>query len=299
VAPESKPLLVELNVMDQARGRDIPLHVFLPAVKTPAPVILFSHGLGGSGREYTYLGELWAARGYAVIFIQHRGSDISVWQDKAPQMRLEALKKAASLSNFLLRVKDVSVVLDKLASLNASSDNVLSGRLDLSRVGMAGHSFGAITTQAVSGQNTGFDSISFIDSRIKAALIMSPSKGQQLEPSRSFGSVKIPWMIMTGTYDLVPDLGQADMESRLAVFSALPPGGKYELVLFNAEHSVFTDRALPGDSRPRNPNHHHAILALSSAFWDAWLRNDAQAKSWLDGDGPGTVLEAKDHWQRK
>ena len=82
---------------------------------------------------------------------------------------------------------------------------------------------------------------------------------------------------MTGTKDVAP-IGGADVESRLAVFPALPPGGKYELVLDGAEHSAFTDRALPGDSAPRNPNHHRAILALSTAFWDAWLRGDAAAR---------------------
>jgi hypothetical protein len=39
-------------------------------------------------------------------------------------------------------------------------------------------------------------------------------------------------------------------ESRLSVFPALPPGGKYELVLGGAEHSAFTDHALLGEKRP-------------------------------------------------
>jgi putative SOS response-associated peptidase YedK len=70
-------------------------------------------------------------------------------------------------------------------------------------------------------------------------------------------------------------------------------------VLDRAEHSAFTDRALPGDHEPRNPNHHRAILALSTAFWDAWLRNDASAKAWLEGKGPRSILEPKDKWQFK
>ena len=106
-------------------------------------------------------------------------------------------------------------------------------------------------------------------------------------------------MLMTGTKDLVPLIGKADMKSRLAVYPALPPGGKYELVLDRAEHSAFTDRPLPGDTEKRNPNHHRAILALSTAFWDAYLRDDPAAKAWLDGDGPKSVLEKDDRWQRK
>jgi hypothetical protein len=103
---------------------------------------------------------------------------------------------------------------------------------------------------------------------------------------------------MTGSKDKSP-IGDADAESRLAVFPALPAGGKYEAVLYGAEHSAFTDRDMPGDSGPRNPNHHRAILALSTAFWDAYLRNDHAARQWLDGEGPKSVLDGHDRWQKK
>jgi len=129
-------------------------------------------------------------------------------------------------------------------------------------------------------------------------VIMSPSSPNAGSPESVFGEVSIPWLLMTGTKDL-SIIGNADIKSRLAVFPALPSGRKYELVLDGAEHSAFTDRALPGDSGPRNPNHHRAILALSTAFWDACLRDDAQARQWLDGDGPKSVLESGDRWQKK
>jgi hypothetical protein len=83
------------------------------------------------------------------------------------------------------------------------------------------------------------------------------------------------------------------------VFPALPPGDKFELVLNGAEHSAFTDRPLPGDSEKRNANHHRAILALSTAFWDAYLKNDAEAKTWLNGDGAQRMLESEDVWNKK
>ncbi|MFM8735520.1 MAG: hypothetical protein ACKOC8_10035 [Pirellulales bacterium] len=55
----------------------------------------------------------------------------------------------------------------------------------------------------------------------------------------------------------------------------------------------------PGDRGPRNPDHHRAILALSTAFWDAFLRGDAAARTWLDGDGLRAVLDTADRWQHK
>jgi hypothetical protein len=118
------------------------------------------------------------------------------------------------------------------------------------------------------------------------------------DAKETFGSVKIPWLLMTGTNDTSP-IGDQTVESRLAVFPALPAGDKYELVLNKAEHSVFTERALPGDKERRNPNHHRAILAISTAFWDAYLRDDKAAREWLEGDGPKKVLEKEDRWSKK
>jgi predicted dienelactone hydrolase len=293
------PASLDLTVTDSARKRDIPIRVYLPAGKGPAPVVLFSHGLGGSREGSAFMGKHWADRGYVCVFLQHPGSDTSVWNNVPLADRLGALKKAANVENFLLRVNDVPAVLDQLEKWNKEKGNTLAGRLDMRHVGMSGHSFGAITTEAVSGQVTSTGSSRFTDPRIKAAIIFSPSTPTTGSAKQAFGEVKIPWMLMTGTKDLVPLISNADMKSRLGVYPALPPGGKYELVLNNAEHSVFTDRALPLDKEKRNPNHHRVILALSTAFWDAYLRGDAAAKAWLDGDGPKTILEKEDRWQRK
>ena len=108
---------------------------------------------------------------------------------------------------------------------------------------------------------------------------------------------------MTGTKDVAHiggmTVGAQDVQARLGVYPALPPGDKYEVVLNEAEHGAFGERALPGEGSKQNPNHHRVILALSTAFWDAFLKNDAAAKAWLNGDGPQHVLEKDDRWQHK
>jgi predicted dienelactone hydrolase len=288
----------DLVVRDAARSREVPLRVYRPASAAPAPVVLFSHGLGGSREGSAYLGEHWAGRGYVAAFLQHAGSDSAVWQGVPRDKRLEVLTEAASGRNLVLRAGDVSAVLDQLEAWNRTSGHPLAGALDLARLGMSGHSFGAVTTQAVSGQSIGRGGARFTDRRIKAALALSPSSPRQGDPKVAFGSVTIPWMLMTGTRDVSP-IRDIDVASRLAVFSSLQPGDKYELVLEGAEHSAFGDRALPGERGPRNPNHHRAILALSTAFWDAHLRGDAAARDWLRGAGPRSVLEGRDRWQVK
>jgi predicted dienelactone hydrolase len=289
---------IDLVVKDQARSRSIPVLIYLPSNTTAAPVILFSHGLGGTREGSRFLGKHWAARGYVAVFMQHAGSDDAVWRKKPLSERMTAMRQAAGLDNFMLRVKDVPAVIDQLEKWNRDDGHELKGRLDLGQLGMSGHSFGAVTAQAVSGQRFPVSGTTLTELRIKAAIAFSPSAPKVGTVEQAFGEVKIPWMLMTGTKDVSP-IGNADVKSRLSVFTALPAGNKYEVVLNNAEHSAFTDRALPGDREKRNPNHHRAIEALSTAFWDAYLRNDAAAKKWLNGDGPRSVLENSDQWERK
>ncbi|MBI4864152.1 MAG: dienelactone hydrolase [Candidatus Riflebacteria bacterium] len=295
----SQPQTVDLTVHDPQRHREIPTLIYLPQQRAPVPVVLFSHGLGGSRHGCAYLGRHWAGRGYVAVFIQHPGSDTSVWRDQPLGQRMAAMRQAAGLQNFLLRVEDVPTVLDRLERLGRERGSALAGRIDPTRVGMSGHSFGAVTAQAVSGQSLPLGRQAFTDRRVRAALAFSPSAPRAgFGATRAFDGVRIPWMLMTGTKD-VASIGGATVESRLSIFPALPPGGKYELVLFEAQHSAFADRGLPGDALQRNPNHHRAILALSTAFWDAWLADDPAARRWLDGDGPASVLEKRDRWQRK
>ncbi len=301
IVGDDSPLAVDLTIVDAKRKRDIPVRVYLPASDAAAPVVLFSHGLGSSRENSPYLGEHWSRRGYAVVFLQHAGSDDQVWRGKPFPERLAALQAAMSVENFRARVADVPAVLDQLAAWNNGNEteHALSDRLDLNRVGMCGHSFGAATTQALAGQKFHLAGAAHTDERIKAALIFSPNSPRRgITPAEAFGSVAVPWMLMTGTRDVAP-VGEQTVESRLEVFPALPPGSKYELVLEGAQHSAFGDRPLPGEQLGRNPNHRRAILALGTVFWDAYLRDDAGARAWLDGVGPRGVLEGKDRWQRK
>ncbi|MEA2069432.1 MAG: dienelactone hydrolase [Verrucomicrobiota bacterium] len=284
--------MLDLVVQDAGRDRAIPVLVYLPESTNAAPVVLFSHGLGGSRHGNAYLGNHWAARGYVAVFVQHPGSDDSVWKGQKPGNGKKAMEQAATGNNYLLRVKDIPAVLDQLEQWNKTGSHVLKGRMDMERIGMSGHSFGAVTTQAVSGQTAG--RITFTDPRIKAAIAFSPSSPRRGKTEETFGKVTIPWMLMTGTKDLSV-IGNTDLASRLAVYPALPPGGKYELVLHNATHSAFGGR-IPANG---NPNHRCAILALGTAFWDAYLTSNNAAKEWLNGEGARSILEEQDRWKRK
>ena len=286
--------VLDFVVHDAKRQRDLPVRVYLPKSSGPAPVVLFSHGLGGSSKGYSYLGTKWAGHGYVVVAVQHPGSDESVWRGSTNPAA--AMKQAANGRNLVLRLQDVPAVIDQLALWDREPGHPLNNRLDLEKIGMAGHSFGALTTQGVSGESLGWKGAKFTDPRIKAALCLSPGSPRLGKPSKVFGSVKIPWMLMTGTND-VASIGNQNLASRLAVFPALPPGGKYEIVLNGADHMAFTDAPIPRSTS--NPNHHKAIEALSTAFWDSYLKDDKAAKAWLDGEGANTVLTAADTFRKK
>ncbi len=293
--PSFKPLILDLSLHDTARNRDIPLRFYLPDSHLPAPVVLFSPGLGGNRAGSAYLGKHWSARGYVALYVQHPGSDDAVWKGIPTAKQAGSFRKAASVKNFYLRVQDIHTVLKQLSFFNRNPNTPLHGRLNLSKIGMSGHSFGAITTEAVSGENFPIIGQKLTDEHIKAAIAFSPSLPGVSSATNAMQKVAIPWMLMTGTKD-ISLVGHTDAADRLLLYPALHHAPKYEVILNNAEHSAFIDRSLHGDREPRNPNHHRVILALSTAFWDSYLMNHHSALQWLNGSGPQSVFEKKDRW---
>lgn len=288
-------LLFEPN--DSARNRVVPVKVYLPAAATsPAPVILFSHGLGGSRMNSVYLGRHWAEHGYVCVFMQHIGSDESVWKEAGPGERMSALKAAASLKSTIDRFADVPFVLDQLELWNTDDEHPVHGKLDLEHIGMCGHSFGAVTTQAMMGQEFRGGRI-VADPRLDAFFAMSPSEPRGGTSTNAFGEIKKPVLTMTGTRDENPISPDSPPATRREVYKALPAGDKYELVFEGAEHSAFSDA---GDrNAKRIPHHHPAIQKISTKFWDAYLKEDTSAKQWLQSVQPkkeeGLLVE-KDVW---
>ncbi|MEI6606813.1 MAG: dienelactone hydrolase [Verrucomicrobiota bacterium] len=290
-----KIVSLTFDVKDAKHDRKLPVRVYLPASARPAPVVLFSHGLGGSRDNNPYLGNHWAKRGYVVVFVQHPGSDESVWQDVPPLQRLGAMQRAASAANFLARAKDIPVVIDALEHWNNEADHPLKGRLDLAHLGLSGHSFGAVTTQALAGQTFAGTHATLLEPRLSAAVMMSPSPPALGDPAVAFGRIKIPCLLMTGTLDDSP-IGNTRAAERLKVFPQLQLAPAWQVVFDKATHMSFGERDLLGRSQTE-PRYHRAILALSTALWDATLKGDVQAKSWLSGDGAKGVLAPADCWE--
>lgn len=268
--------------VDAKRNRTVPVKIYLPATGAgPFPVILFSHGLGGSREGYEYLGQYWAAHGYVSVHLQHAGSDAAVWQDVKLGQRMTAMRTAAKQPrNAMDRVQDVSFVLDQLARWNSTNETE-RGHLDLARIGVAGHSFGAHTTlttagAAYSGLGDGLGG----DSRVKAALPLSapvPANKRRLE--EAFAGVKIPCLHMTGTKDNSP-IGETTAAERRLPFDYCRNSDQFLITFTGGDHAVFGGRERRGGGA-KDATFQQLICVSSLAFWDAYLCDDLAARKWL------------------
>lgn len=298
-ADEAKVRQIDLEPKDAARDRIVPIRVYLPETDRPLPVILFSHGLGGSRVNSPYLGEFWAKNGYICVFLQHAGSDEEVWKAAGLRQALPTLKKAANGKNMIDRNKDVSFILDQLEIWNKADENPLQGKLDLEHIGMTGHSFGAVTTTAVAGRKFPLG-VAYAEPRLDAFLPMSPQTSEGMPAAKSFGEIHAPMLCMTGTADSSMISPNTTPESRREVYKGLPPGDKYELVFDGGTHATFSDVQGIRIAK-RDPAHHPAIQQISLKFWDAYLKNDPAAKKWLQSDQArkDAKLKESDVWQWK
>jgi dienelactone hydrolase len=285
--------------VDAARdNREVPIKAYLPkGVEGPCPVIIFSHGLGGTREGYSYLGGYWASHGYVSVHLQHLGSDDAVWRNERPRKRMEAMRQAITeVSNTLNRPLDVSFALDELTKRNSETDSPWHGRLDLEHVGMAGHSYGAFTTMAIAGQVfVGRDgrSRNLADDRVDAAIAMSPQAPRNPEQyGPSYAEIDIPLFVMTGTHD-TSVIGSTTAEDRRVAFDHTPgpaEGGPdvYLVTFTNGDHMIFSGRPRRGFDPPAGGDDkvfQAHIRKSSLAFWDAYLRGDEASREWLHGGG--------------
>jgi predicted dienelactone hydrolase len=276
---------MDLDWKDSKRDRDVPVRLYVPKGDGPFPIIIFSHGLGGSRQGYAYLGKHWASHGYVVVHLQHKGSDDSVWKES--KQRLEAMRKAArDPANLRNRPLDVRFAIDQMEKLN--KDGTLKGRLDLDRVGMAGHSFGAYTTLAAAGQ-TFFPllgkPVSLGEPRIKAAIAMSPNApARKTDLAKEFGSIKVPIFHLTGTRDDGVGITEAKPADRRVPYDNIKGAPQYLLIFKDGDHMVFAAaRRRPGEGK-KDALFHGLNRMSTTAFWDAHLKGDSKARDWLTGE---------------
>jgi predicted dienelactone hydrolase len=278
--------------VDPARDRQIPVKIYYPISGSgPFPVILFSHGLGSTRLRYEYLGRHWASHGFVSVHPQHKGSDDEIWKGTL-FVRRAFIRAANDPQTALDRLPDLHFVLDRLEKLDREP-SVLHGRLDLERVGASGHSYGGFATLAVLGQrflDDDGEEIAFTDSRIKAAVVMSPSvPPRPARAENSFSKIKVPCLHMTGTEDVSP-LGITTKQDRRAAYDEVEQADQYLITFQGGDHAIFTDQERPLGNGDKDELFRRLIQASSTMFWKAYLTGDARSKQWLTGGGLQSLL---------
>ena len=269
-----------LEWTDSSRNRLVPVKIYFPKDGPgPFPLIIFSHGLGGTRDGYEYLGRHWASHGYVSVHLQHPGSDDAVWRGQGfTSINRRMSQAAANPSNAVNRPLDVRFAIDQMLKLNSEAGE-FHGKLDPNRIGVAGHSFGAYTTLAVAGEVFGPGERSLSDPRIKAAIAMS-SPVPRHDLDHAFSQIKVPIFHFTGTDDASPIGGTAAADRRIP-FDKIKGPDQFLLTLAGGDHMVFSGRSGVLGNLRKDPVFHSLILSSSTAFWDSYLKDDASARTWL------------------
>ena len=303
---------------DAARDTGVEVRVYRPQARPAAPgaarseqvkhpLVVLSHGMGGSRIGYEYLASHWASHGYLVVVPTHAGSDTAAVREALRAQIREVVKgtgpnpdglgaglpglngvmseNTSSPENLRGRPRDVSFVITRI-----QESERYGPMIDGSRIAVAGHSFGAYTAMAVAGMLVDLpegDDVSFRDSRVKAAIAMSPQgRGVMGINAGAWEPVDVPALFFTGT----ADYGQGGFAAqwRRTPFESVHRADHYLVTITDGTHMTFAD--YPGTrSRPRaEAGRDHAIhlamvKSVTTAFLDEYLMNSAEAREWLVG----------------
>ncbi|MBS0355189.1 MAG: dienelactone hydrolase [Proteobacteria bacterium] len=290
-----------LDLHDTRRARTLPLKLYLPEGRAPHGLILFSHGLGGSrdgGADWLVH---WCARGFAALAVQHPGSDASLLRNNSPLGLRHALKAAMNPEELGRRAEDIRFVLSRIGR-----DPALAAIADVQAIGLSGHSFGAVTVQLLAGERRPQHPSVPLDPRVRAVIAFSPSarfadQGPSL--NHRFGGIHLPFFSITGSRDDGMGLSDITAANRELPYRHMPAGDKYLLVFAGGNHLDFAGQASAAEGtvfrlRREPAPFQQALLAASTAFWQAYLAGDAEARSWLTTALPHQ-LRSEDRFEYK
>jgi predicted dienelactone hydrolase len=191
------------------------------------PVVVFTHGYTGTFTDYTFLFEDLASRGYVVASVDHTFEATAV---EFPDGRFVESVFGSHLGNTLradeqsmdyavsVRLNDLKFILNALESLNTGDSSQFAGKLDMSRVALAGHSLGGLT--AILGVEQ--------ESRFRAGVILDG-----VVPNSALSGTETPVLLLAAGHDTWS-------EDELRLWSGLR-GARIAVNLRGAEHVTLSD----------------------------------------------------------
>jgi predicted dienelactone hydrolase len=311
----------DLVLRDELRQKDLEITVRYPVVDAYAadrfPLVVLSHGAGGSRAAFPDLTAHWASHGYIVVLPTHSDS-IELRRRKG-----EDLSRLARDLNSLVRdvrpldrLADVVFLLDSIGTMEGRIPGLRgkdgAGRVDRERIGMAGHSAGALTTQMAAGvkmrgvtPGVMFEARGVGDARIDAAILISgQGTTNRMFTDQSWNELSKPLMVLTGSKDYAA-ISNETPASRREPFEKAKPGDKYLVFIEGATHSSYQgkgpalrlDREHPSDTELKMIT--NVTAAATLAFLDMCLKDDKGARAYLGSDALAAFSGKKATLERK
>lgn len=300
-----------LSFNDNRRNRSFIGDLYLPQSPSPVPVLIISHGVADNRKTFAYLGEYLASYGFAVVAIEHPGSNTEQLQN----LFLGAAREPVETNEFVDRPQDVSFVIDGLTNLNQNNPQI-KDKLNLQEIGIIGHSFGGYTALALAGAKFNFGKLKqecrtdnynlnaanaslFLqclalnlpvnveykieDKRIKAVFAMNPAIGS-IFGEKGLSNIKLPIMLLGGSDDAVTP----HLLEQVCPFTWLKTPDKYLVKIQGGTH-VYDNQGIGGGAVPvpspiANPDpllSQKYVQITSLAFAKTYVANDPQYRQFL------------------
>lgn len=221
------------------------------------PLLLFSHGSGGTRVGYVYLVEHLASHGFIVMSADHTGNARFTFLDGKVVVR--GGERASNSATD--RPNDISFLLDSMIKMNAGGDSRFAGRVNMEQVAVSGMSFGGSTSINVLNQDT----------RVKAGVLLAPGGPVQERQHPS-----TPIMMMIGSEDAtIGERGNA--ANRLYYENS--EGPRYLVEIKDAGHMSFTS------VNQYNPTY-------GNGFGSGERITNGEPLTYLDADESHTIINA-------
>jgi predicted dienelactone hydrolase len=300
-----------LNFFDFTRNRLLLTDVYIPHGRSPASVIVISHGLGTDSSNFEYLATHLASYGFAVVVPNHPGSD-------AKQLRSQINQQATELvtaEEFKDRPLDVKYILNQLEKGN-KSDFRFKGRLNLQQVGVFGQSLGGYTALALAGAKINFQQLeqdcqptklhktwnmslllqcralelknhahyNLQDSRVKAAIAVNPVTSS-IFGQAGLSQMQTPVMIFASSNDTVAPA----LYEQIVPFSWFGNSPKYLITLVGGTHFSTIGESNPASGQVQLPadvvgdasQARRYINSFSLPFFQTYIAKKPQYISYL------------------